>query len=521
MDKKERIESDNTLKKVASGTSIVFIGLLIGMLFNFLFQVLIARNWTETEFGIFSISFSVLSIATVISTLGFQQGLTVNIAFRRGKKDYAKIRNFISSSIFIGLLVSIIVGVFVFFLSELIAVEIFRETALIRPLKIISIGIPFFSLFQILISIYRGFDQVKQIVLYKDIISNGFIFIFILSIVIFEKSFLYVYYGLVASFAITVIIVSYRSIKKLKSINFLKMNSVISPAAKELVFFSLPLLGTAMLNLLITWTDILMLGIIKTPAEAGLYKVAYLIAGFISFPLSALLTIHVPVFSGLFARKKFEEMKKNFLIITKWVCSFSLPLFIFIFLFPEDALRLLFGAEYAFASTALRILSFGYIFSCFVGPCGATIMSMGRPKFIMLTTFATAVTNIILNIILIPDYGFIGAAYASTISLVTMNIIKILKLYKISGIKPIGKNIIKPTLIFISITTILYYYFFKSLDFTFPIFVLLFFVFNFIYFVGFILTKSLEFEDLNLIKIFERKKGGFITKIRYFLSKFI
>ena len=516
----KKSKGNTSLQKIVTGTSIIFIGLLVSLFFGLLSRVLIARYWTETQFGIYSLAYSILSICTIISSLGFNQGIPRSIAFSRGEKDYKKIRGFISSSIYLAIIASIIVGLALFLTSEFIAVEIFHEPALIMPLQIFSIAVPFFTLIETLIAIFRGFDQVKQTILYEQIILSILFLALILAIIVLDQPFINIFYAGVASFVIASIFLVNYSLKQIKTMKIIKIKSIVSPAAKELLVFSIPLLGTAMLNMIITWTDTLMLGGMKTAADVGLYNVSHNLAYLVSFPLGALLIIYIPIFSGLYAKKKFDEIKTNFIIITKWLCSFTLPLFIFLFLFPQQVIQLLFGANYVFAADALRILSFGFIINNYVGPCGVTLVTMGRSKFIMFATLATAIMNIVLNTFLIPVYGIMGAAIASATSLVSINIIKSIKLYSISGVQPISKNLLKPTFISLLLIIPAYLYCQSTLEITWIILIGLFIAFYVIYLFVFLLTKSVDEEDLNMIKMIEKKPGGNITKIRHFLSRY-
>ncbi|MCK4732054.1 MAG: oligosaccharide flippase family protein [Methanophagales archaeon] len=149
-----------------------------------------------------------------------------------------------------------------------------------------------------------------------------------------------------------------------------------------------------MLGMIIAWADTLMLGYFKTSAMVGLYNTAHPLAHFITSPLEALLLVYMPVTSGLYAKGKMSEMRRNFSVLTKWLCSLTLPLFLILFLFPDVVLNFLFGANYIFAATALRILSLGFIVNNFLGPNGATLIAIGESKFIMWATLATAVLNV-------------------------------------------------------------------------------------------------------------------------------
>jgi len=519
-------KSDNTdilnksLRQVVKGTGIVFIGSLIGLFFGFISRIIIARHWTESEFGIFALAFSILSICAIISTLGFQQGVTRSIAYSRGKKDYKKIEGFISTSIYFSLIASILIGLVLFLLSKTIAIDIFHDSGLIVPLKIVSIGLPFFALIEIIVSIYRGFDQVKPAVYFRYMLLSILFPVFLILIIILDQSFESVFYAYVGSLVITFVLLAYYAIRHISSLKLLSIRFIKSPEARELVIFSLPLLGTVMLQTIILWTDTLMLGSFMSSANVGVYNVSTDLARFISFPLNALLFIYMPVIAGLYAKRNFNEIKINFSIITKWLCSATLPLFILMFLFSESIIEILYGSNYVSGATALRILSLGVIINNFVGPCGVTIVAMGRPRFIMFATLFTAMLNIILNVVLIPFYGIIGAAIASGISIISINLIKSWKLYSISGAHPLSRNLIKPTIVFVILLAPAYILYQKYLTISWLTLILLFITFYAIYFLVFLVTKSIDKEDLKMLQSLEKKPDGLINLIRRFLTRF-
>jgi len=76
---------NQSLQKIAKGTGIIFFGTMVGMLFAFGSRVLLARFFTQNEYGIYSLAFIILNIAVIISILGLQEGCTRQIACFRGK----------------------------------------------------------------------------------------------------------------------------------------------------------------------------------------------------------------------------------------------------------------------------------------------------------------------------------------------------------------------------------------------------------------------------------------------------
>jgi len=511
---------NESLQKVAKGSSIVFIGLLVSLLPAFISRLIMVRYWTESDYGVFSLSFAILTICVTISTLGLIQGVSRSIAYARGKKEYKKIPNFISVSIWLSTLASIIVGSILFLFSDVIAENIFHEPALATSLKIFSMGVPFSTLIYIIASAFRGFDQIKPTVYFQQISINAFFPIFLIVVITFNLHFAYVFYAYLAALIVTSILLIIYSVRQIHSLSMFSAKSITSPASKELIIFSLPLLVAATLRIIITWTDTLMLGNLKSAADVGLYNAALPLAHFISFPLAALLLIYMPVFSGLFAKNMFDEIKNNYSILTKWLCSATLPLFIILFLYPEPIITLLFGPVYAPSSTALRILSLAFIVNNFVGPCGVTILAMGKSRFVMFTSLFGAVLNIGLNGVLIPSFGIVGAATASAISLTSINLVQSWKLYSLSGAKALSKNLIKPTLVSLGIIGIIYLIFQNFITISswmLPFILLLFYI---VYILAMLITKSLDREDLKMLQILEEKTGFKSNILRRLLLKF-
>jgi O-antigen/teichoic acid export membrane protein len=511
---------NDSLKKVVAGTGLALIGQLLSYFFGLLVAVLIARHWTESDVGVFSLAYAVLNICMTISFLGMTDGVVRSIAHSQGKNEQNKIPDFISTSIFFSLFISLILGLIVFLLSNVISVNIFHEINLILPLKIFAIALPFYTLGMIIISIFRGFGLIKPMVI-RAVIASTLFLAFVGVVIYLNFSFIYVFYSYLVSGIIVFIILVIYSFKQSTDFKIPSIKLIVSPAAKELIIFSIPLLGTTMIVMIVSWTDTLMLGGLKDAANVGFYHVGQPFSTFISFPLAALLIAFVPVFSGLYAKGLINDMKKNYLILTKWICLSTLPIFIIFFLFPELIISAIVGPNYLPSANVLRILSLAFITGNFAGPCGATLLVLGKPRFIMFTTIFTAILNVVLNAILIPSYSFIGAAYASGTAFISTNVIKTWKMYSISKIQPLSWNLIKPTLF--SIIFIIPIYFFGQRYLPYNLFSidLLLIVFYSIYLISILLTKSLDEEDLKMLLAIERKTGLKIKRIKKFISRFL
>ena len=513
---------NQSLQKIAKGTGIIFIGTIIGMLLAFVSRVIIVRYTTQTEYGIFSLALVLLNIFAVISTLGLQRGVTRQIAFFRGKKDSKKVSGIVKSSIQIALVASIFFSIFLFFLSDIISVKAFHSPQLSTPLKIFAVAIPFSVLIAIFTSIFQGFDRVEPNVYFQNILRNVLLLPLLGIVILFGLSFIDVVYAYLASIALTCIAFAVYAAKKLPISVKGEKNTNADSMRKELLFFSLPLLAVSILGMVMTWTDTLMLGYFKTPDVVGLYNAALPLAQLIPIVLGSMGFLYVPIASQLYSQNLMNEMRRNYAILTKWMFSLTLPLFLIIFLFPETVLNILFGSRYIQADTALQILALGMFIHTFLGLNGATLMTAGKTRFLMWTSLTGAIMNITLNIFLIPPLGIIGAAIASASSLAMINSLNSTRLYLLFRIHPFTKNYIKPILTSVLLVFIIFT-FVKSVVSIIPFWLLLmlFIIFLGAYGLSILLTKSFDKEDIMMLLAIEERLGVDLASIKKILKKFI
>ena len=514
--------ANQSLQKIAKGTGIIFIGTIIGMLLGFVGRVLLARFFTQSEYGIYTLALVLLSIFVTIALFGLQDGAARQIGYYRGKNDSLKVKGIIFSSIQIVLIASVILSLTLFFTSDILATKIFHDPALAAPLKVFAFAIPFLALTQLFVSVFRGFESVKENVYFQNILRNVLFPAFLIPVILFALPFIDAIYAFAASIIVTFTAFAFYVLKKIplslrdSKSNLLATNSV----GKELLFFSVPLLGAYMLSQIMNWTDTLMLGYFRTSDIVGLYNAAVPLAHVIVTFVGSTHFIFIPIVAKLYSQNLTSELKRNYQIITKWMLFAVLPLFFVFTLFPEVILGSIFGANYIKASVALQILSVCFLIHAILGPSGATLLSMGKSRFILNTTIIGTVINITLNAALIPIWSIEGAAVATAISLVIVHSFYSVKLYRLSKTHPFTRNYLTP---FFASSLIIFLIYFAARSFvTINIWalLLLFGLFIATCIVVLIASKSIEEEDIMLLLAIEKRAGLNLAPIKNILRRF-
>jgi O-antigen/teichoic acid export membrane protein len=172
---------------------------------------------------------------------------------------------------------------------------------------------------------------------------------------------------------------------------------------------------------LIGEADKLMLGAMTTPESVGVYTVAHKIALFSLLPMWTVGEACKPRFASLMKNAEQASLEKFVHQASLLMFSSSLPLLAVLYIVAETVLRV-FGEEFVSGAAVLRILLVGEAVAAACGPAGPLLNMTGHHRAVRNTLFAGLLINILANSILIPRFGLIGAATASTTARIAWNI---------------------------------------------------------------------------------------------------
>jgi O-antigen/teichoic acid export membrane protein len=164
--------------------------------------------------------------------------------------------------------------------------------------------------------------------------------------------------------------------------------------------------------------DEFLLGILDSPAAAGLYGPASRYAMFVTFGLSVVN----PMLGALLARHHDdrEELQRLVKRSARLAAVISTPLAIGMMAFPEIPLSLL-PPSYQASACVLRILAAAQWINTLFGSVGMVLMMTGHHRDLAIILVVTALLDILLNVLLIPPLGYMGAAIATGIAIVVWN----------------------------------------------------------------------------------------------------
>lgn len=174
----------------------------------------------------------------------------------------------------------------------------------------------------------------------------------------------------------------------------------------------LPFAMTTIFVTIYYYVDTVILGFYETDQAIGYYGAAYRFIEAPLFLISGLTTALFPAVSRLFAQDK-DQIRALVQQIFPKVMALGLSISLIIAYLSTDLVRLLYGPQYLPAAGVLRVLIMSVAIIMPATVLGTTVRAIDRQMVNAVITGCAAALNIILNLIFIPRYSIMGAAWTT------------------------------------------------------------------------------------------------------------
>ncbi|NDI34860.1 flippase [Chengkuizengella sediminis] len=426
---------DKDYRELLKGSGITFLLRFLSFVLLYVLNFMIAKIYGADALGIYTLSFTLLSIALTLVLIGTDTSVVRFISEYRSQNALKEANKIFIKIIKLLLPLSCIFSVGFYFLAEPIAIKVFKEQLLITPIKIISIVLPFMVIARIYAKAFRAVKSITKSIYYEIIgIRLGTILILLLFILFFEKNILHIIYALSIAIIIAALMgmfswngdyQSFEINKKRGGPDEIKVKSM-----KEILIISLPMYLTSSMVLILNWTDTVMLGIFYNTEVVGIYSIVLKLSLLISFSLSSINMIILPKFSELYWGGRKQDLIKVFrfsAMLTFWL---SIPILVITILLSPILLSV-FGENYIVGTIPLTILCIGQCINCCTGSVMQLLNMTGHEKQAKNAIMVSAGVNLVCNALLIPLFGMIGAAIATSFSIIIRELIATMYAYRI------------------------------------------------------------------------------------------
>lgn len=207
--------------------------------------------------------------------------------------------------------------------------------------------------------------------------------------------------------------------------------------------FSLPRWGTSIIQVAAQRLDIILVGAIAGAASAAIYTAAtrFVVVG--QLGNNALTMAAQPSVAAAVAQKDTRRLRELYTTSTGWLILLSWPVYLLLLTFAERILSI-FGSGYGSGATTIVVLVVAMLVSSSFGMVDTMLAMAGRTAWNLGNALLALAVQIGLDLLLIPQWGILGAAVGWACAIVVRNVAALIQVYSTTGLHPFAASTLLP-----------------------------------------------------------------------------
>lgn len=421
----------NTAQRIFKNTGILFIAQMINYILAFFYTIYLARYLGVGEFGVLSFGLSFTLIMGVTADLG----LSI-LAVREIARDKSISSFYTGNIIMLKLVLCAVTMAFI-----IIFVNILNyPTQTIYVVYILGFWMILISFTQLFFSVFQAYEKME----YQAVGT-------ILPAIILLIG---VFYGISSNFDILWFAFVYLISSLIGLISVLLIYLIKFPLPqlginwdfwKSKMFLALPLSIASIFSTLAFRVDIVLLSLLQGDAAVGWYSASCKIMEILLFIPIVYNTAIFPVLSKFYVTSH-ESIQLVYAKSIKYLIILGLPLAAGITILANDIILTLYQSEFAPSVITLQILIWTIPLVLLTMIFGYILISMNKQALLIRLSFIYMIFNIGVNLVVIPQFSYLGASVVTVLSELLNFILLYYYLSKFICKVPIVKYVWKPAL---------------------------------------------------------------------------
>ena len=407
---------DDHMAEVVSGASIAFVLKVLGAGLSFCFNILLARLFGAEGAGIYFLALTVTTVGATLGRFGLENTLLRFISAHAARGEWSEVKGVYRKGMRLGLVISLLLSILLFVAVPFLAEIVFAKPIMLTPLRWMILAITPLALLFLLAESLKGLKRIADSQILQGIALPAFT---CLGLLLIGRRFgvsgaSIIYLIATVSAVICGLWLWRRATPKLRELDGdFPLNVLISS--------SVPLLLIQLMYMVMNWTATFTLGVWGTEAEVGVFGAAFRTAMLTSFILTSVNSIVAPKFAAFYSQGDMLGLAAMAQKSTKMMIAFAAPILLIFLLAPSWVMEI-FGGEFRDGGLLLMIMAVGQFVNVATGSVGYLLIMCGRERRMRTNTVVVGLLTIILNLILVPIWGALGAALATGISMALLNL---------------------------------------------------------------------------------------------------
>jgi O-antigen/teichoic acid export membrane protein len=423
------------------GSSLLLLGRLVALGTNFLVQVLMVRYLTKADFGAFAYALAVVSMAMSVNLLGLQRAVSRFVPLFHERRDDGSLAGtlLVAAGSILGFGLALVV--LTFGLEGWLTSSVVTHPAAVGLLLILIALAPLEALDSLCQGVVSALASPRAIFFRRHVVGPGLRLGAVLLVMLVEGSVRLLAVCYLAAGILGVLVYLLLILKVLRQQGLLPgfRRGALRLPVRELFAFSLPLMSTDLVLILKMPLAVMVLEYYRGTVSVADFRAVVPVAGLNLIVLQSLKFLFMPTASRLYARGNAAGLTDLYWQSAIWIAILSFPVFAATFFLSEPITVLLFGTRYAsgegsLAPMILSILAVGNYVNAALGLNTYTLQVYARVRFITCINLLSIAAGVLLNLLLIPSLGALGAALATSGSVILYNLLQHVGLFLRTGI---------------------------------------------------------------------------------------
>lgn len=383
-------------------------------LFGFIGLTIYTRVFSPSEFGTYSLIMATIGIIGIFAYSWINQS---NLRLFQPYKSDDRLDLFFSTSFFLilGTLIGLSIILFILSKFSLLLPEITEYILLI--IGVLSTT----SLFETLMTILMSDRKSKIYSVFRSLSVILNLTISLLFIFLFNYRVSAILLGLtITNFILSIIIILKNHVYK-----YISLQNISIETIKEFIDYGIPLLISLMFSWILVLSDRYIVEYFRGSYEVGLYSASYQLADYpIALISTTIIMAAFPVIIDTWEEKGDQITIDLISNILKYYMLFAIPTLIYINTLSKEFMIIL-GNSYSDGYIILPWICFSSLMQGLCMYINKGFELKKKTKTLSFIVCIAAISNILLNLILIPRYGFYGAGVSTGVAYLIYFIVSI------------------------------------------------------------------------------------------------
>jgi len=404
-------------KVSAKGVFNIFWGLAASSIISAVGVMVVAGLLSEGDYGLVAIALVGPNLIAIFRDWGVDWATIKYTAQYLSENNEEKVKNVVASIVFFEIILGFLLSIFSFSMSGFMA-NMLERPDIVPLIQIASFTIFADALLKAAQATFTGYEKMEYHSITSIIYSTlktGFMIL----LVVFGLGAFGATIGTTVAYLISgiigIIILYVAIYRNLQSQDDSKLE--IFATLKTLLKYGLPLSISAIISGFLAQFYNFLIAIFCSDLIIGNLQVALNFAFIVTFFVMPVITVLLPAFSKFDSQKEQESLGNVFQFSVKYASLLIVPVAFAVIALSQSGVSTLFGAKYSYTPLYLALYVVTFIYTAFGYLSVENIIkSQGKTEVNMKLTLLTSAIGLVLNLLLIPEFGILGLLAANIVS---------------------------------------------------------------------------------------------------------